>query len=385
MPLPRPMKRRHADQPAAVVPFDRRIKRIRMAGHRHTRTISCPYCRRSMKVTLVNHLRRDHPVEWHAWTVEFVRLYNETNDLKRVMRAFTNSEGQPILSWTVIDNEVKRRLASKNIKPNFLAKESVIAWQPSSTEYTRFATTVWDVPRRGTWGVHQSTYRGNWAPQIPRALLETYSKPGDRVLDPFVGGGTTLLEAWALGRHAVGYDVSDFALEMTRARLRELETKADRQSMHGLPSVRVEVRRGDARRLKGLRPDSVDFICTHPPYGDALRYSHAEPADLSLISDPREFVEQLTIAGMRFFEVLKPGSYCAVLIGDLRREGQLHTLGVDTLHRFKGLGFTLEDIIVKTQNQDRSTEFFFKGSPVRFRIAHEYLLVFRKPVSPPVA
>jgi SAM-dependent methyltransferase len=369
-------------RPAAIPFLYPRIKRIRMAGHRHTRTISCPYCRRVIKVTLVNHLRREHPSEWHAWTGEFVRLYNETNDLKRVMRAFTNSDGQPILSWTVIDNEVKRRVAAADLKPRFLGKETVSAWQPSPIEYSRFTTTVWDVPRRGTWGVHQSTYRGNWAPQIPRALIETYSKPGDHVLDPFVGGGTTLLECWALGRHAVGYDVSEFALEMTRARLHELKVKAERESMHGLPPVRVEVRKGDARKLRGLRPESVDFICTHPPYGDALRYSHDEPADLSRITNPPEFLEQLTVAGKRFFHVLRPGSYCAILIGDLRREGTLYTLGVETLHRFKSLGFVLEEIIIKTQNQDRSTEFFFKGSPVRFRIAHEFLLVFRKPNTP---
>ncbi len=70
--------------------LDPRIKRIQMSGHRASRTLTCPYCRRVVKVTLVTHLRRHHPNEWEDWTAEFVNLYNETNDLKRVMRAFTN-------------------------------------------------------------------------------------------------------------------------------------------------------------------------------------------------------------------------------------------------------------------------------------------------------
>jgi len=356
-----------------------RIRRIRVSGHRATRTLTCPYCRRLIKVTLVTHLRREHPAEWDDWSKEFVRLYNETNDLKRVMRAFTNSEGQPILSWTVIDSEVKRRVSRTGIVPRFLEKESIGRWQPTAQEYSGFTTTVWDVPRRGTWGVHQSTYRGNWAPQIPRAIIETYSKTGDLVLDPFVGGGTTLMEAWALGRHATGYDVSEIAIEMTRARLRELGVKAERDSLHGLPSVRIEVKRGDARRLPKLKAGSIDLICTHPPYADALNYTHDEPADLSLIRDPALFLTELAVASQRFFEVLKPGGFCAILIGDIRRNKIIYPLGLETLNRFRSVGFVLEELIIKTQHQDRSNEFFFTDASIKFRIRHEYLLILRKP------
>ena len=357
---------------------DPRIKKIRMKGHRQTRTITCPYCREVPRVTLVPHLRKKHPTEWKLWTAEFVRLYNETNDLKRVMRAFTNSEGQLILSWSVIDQEIKRRVELDKVKPLFLPKDGVPYWEPRAEEYQRFTTTVWDVPRRGSWGVHQPTYRGNWAPQIPRALLEHYSKPGDLVLDPFAGGGTTLIEAWVLGRNAIGFDVSEFALELTQARLKELDRLANRESLFGLPDVTIEIRRGDARILAGVEKDSVNFICTHPPYGDALEYTHCEPDDLSQISDPKEFIDALEVAGRRFFEVLRPGSFCAVLIGDLRRNKTLHTLGLDTLNRFKSIGFVVEDVVIKTQNQDRSTEFYYKTSPMRLRLSHEYLLIFLK-------
>jgi SAM-dependent methyltransferase len=311
--------------------------------------------------------------------VEFLRLYNATNDLKRVMRAFSNSEGQPILSWSVIDQEIKKLVELDRSKPVFLQKEVVPYWEPRKEEYQKFSTTVWDVPRRGSWGVHQPTYRGNWAPQIPRALLEHYSNPGDLVLDPFVGGGTTLIESWVLGRPAIGYDVSQFALDLATARLNELDKVANRESLFGLPNVRVEIRKGDARTLEGIEKETIDFICTHPPYGDALEYTHSEEADLSQISDPALFMDALENAGRRFFEVLKPRSYCALLIGDLRRERRLHTLGFETAARFRSIGFDIEDVVIKTQNQDRSTEFYYRASPVRLRLSHEYLLILQKP------
>ena len=354
------------------------VKNIKIAGYRNTRTISCPYCKKLQSVTLVTHLKRKHPVEWEAWTDEFVRLYNKTNDLKRVMRSFRNSEGELILSWTVIDSEIKKKVAQTGKAPTFNTKEHIGRWDPTPGEYQRFTTTVWDIPVRGAWGVHQSTYRGNWAPQVPRALIERYSKPGDTVLDPFVGGGTTLIEAWALGRNAIGYDVSDIALEMSRSRLGEMEHKAGRESLFGLPDVRVEIRKGDARRLKGISKESVDLVCAHPPYGPALRYTHGNPVDLSIIQDPNAFIHELGKAIARFYEVTKPGGVCAILLGDIRYKGAVYPLGFEAISLSRTAGFRLQEIVIKTQNKDRSTEFFYKNAPIDLRLNHEYLLILLK-------
>ncbi len=55
-------------------------------------------------------------------------------------------------------------------------------------------------------------YPARFSPKFVRAVIEAFSEPGDFVLDPFMGGGTTLVEALALGRHAVGTDVSSLAV-----------------------------------------------------------------------------------------------------------------------------------------------------------------------------
>ncbi len=58
-------------------------------------------------------------------------------------------------------------------------------------------------------------YPARFSPQFVRTAIELFSEPGDLVLDPFVGGGTTLVEAMALGRHGLGADISSLAQFVT--------------------------------------------------------------------------------------------------------------------------------------------------------------------------
>lgn len=54
-------------------------------------------------------------------------------------------------------------------------------------------------------------YPARFSPKFVRAAIEALTKPGDLILDPFMGGGTTLVEALALDRQAVGIDISSLA------------------------------------------------------------------------------------------------------------------------------------------------------------------------------
>jgi hypothetical protein len=63
-------------------------------------------------------------------------------------------------------------------------------------------------------------YRGKFHPQMVKGILNTMGvRPGDRVLDPMMGSGTTLVEAALMGINAVGFDVSPFCRFMTAAKL----------------------------------------------------------------------------------------------------------------------------------------------------------------------
>lgn len=77
------------------------------------------------------------------------------------------------------------------------------------------------------WHLPTSSGRDGHGAQFPLALpgrcIAISSKPGDLILDPFLGAGTTAVAARVLGRRAIGFDVSDEYLRIARKRLAELE------------------------------------------------------------------------------------------------------------------------------------------------------------------
>src|SRR5262245_22251110 len=61
-------------------------------------------------------------------------------------------------------------------------------------------------------------YPARFSPRFARGCIEAFSQPGDVILDPFMGGATTLVEARALGRHAVGSDISTLSVFLSRVK-----------------------------------------------------------------------------------------------------------------------------------------------------------------------
>src|SRR5256885_15594173 len=54
-------------------------------------------------------------------------------------------------------------------------------------------------------------YPARFSPAFVRAAIEVFTEPGDLVADPFMGGGTSLVEAVVLGRPGIGADISSLA------------------------------------------------------------------------------------------------------------------------------------------------------------------------------
>lgn len=68
--------------------------------------------------------------------------------------------------------------------------------------------SLWLIGERAKSGKHKNIYHGNFIPQIPYQLLTRYTKKDEVVLEPFMGSGTTLFEAEALGRKYIGLDIN---------------------------------------------------------------------------------------------------------------------------------------------------------------------------------
>ena len=182
-------------------------------------------------------------------------------------------------------------------------------WEPDNFELE--TNTVWNFPQRGYWATHDSQWRGNWSPYIPRNIILRYSQEGDLLLDQFAGGGTTLIEAKLLNRNAIGVDINPDAIKHCKEK-----TDFSYIGKEG----RISLYRGDARNLNALKDGSVDLICTHPPYANIIRYSENIKADLSHLPI-NEFLKEMTKVAEESYRVLKENKVCAILMGIPERMG----------------------------------------------------------------
>ncbi len=60
---------------------------------------------------------------------------------------------------------------------------------------------------------------------LPTWFIELFTQPGDTVLDPFIGSGTTAVAAKQLGRHYVGIDISEEYCQMARKRVMQIQPR----------------------------------------------------------------------------------------------------------------------------------------------------------------
>ena len=242
--------------------------------------------------------------------------------------------------------------------------------EPKDEEFQAQTTTVWSFPNRGKWLTHNAKYRGNWAPQIPSNIIRLYSKEGDVVLDPMVGSGTTMIEAKSLGRQGIGFDIHTEVVKLARD-----ACKFSLEQKHFEPTIE----QGDARDLKSLKDDSVDLVATHPPYLNIIKYGEKDvEGDLSAISSLVKFLDEIEKVARECYRVLKPGKYCAILIGDTRRRRHYVPLAFSVMRRFLKAGFILKEDVIKVQHNCSTTRYWGAREKDFLLIMHEHLFVFRK-------
>jgi DNA methylase len=82
-----------------------------------------------------------------------------------------------------------------------------------------FTNEFWTSKQRAANRLHEISYRACFKPQLPRFFIERLTKPGDTVFDPFMGRGTTLLEAALLGRVPSGCDANPLCQKLIVPRL----------------------------------------------------------------------------------------------------------------------------------------------------------------------
>jgi len=257
-------------------------------------------------------------------------------------------------------------------------------------EWTRYSISVWnDIGKTSEEAKlhHPAMFPGALVERILRCFTSEAEKV---VLDPFCGSGATLVAAKRMGKVGLGFEVAKEYQRLSSERL--LHTQSRLFSTGEEPEAKIYP--CDARTMgKYLSPDSVDICVTSPPYWDILsrkRTADSKPVrdyagsdgDLSKLSHYQLFIEELSAVFQQVQRVLKPGSYCVVIVMDIRKQEKFYPYHADLTARLcrDDVGFLLDDIVIWDRRQEYNN-LRPLGYPTTFRInkVHEYILIFQKP------
>lgn len=109
-----------------------------------------------------------------------------------------------------------------------------------------------------------------------------------------MGSGTTLVEAKLLNRHAVGVDINPQSVSISETNLQfQYESNS-----------KIFTRNGNATDLHFIKDSRIDFICTHPPYANIIKYSKGIEGDISLLAVD-DFLSEMKKVAEESFRVLK--------------------------------------------------------------------------------
>jgi DNA modification methylase len=236
--------------------------------------------------------------------------------------------------------KIKKRINEKDIEDEIPLIES---------------TTFWDFPRQ-SYGITpkgDNKYPGVTPALIIYNMIWRYTDPGDLVVDPMAGSGTTYDVCKEEKRKCICYDITP---------------------------TRPEVIQNDSRKIP-LEDNSVDMIFVDSPYGDNIRYNDHPNCIGKISSETEEFYDELEKVMKECYRILKPGKVIGWLIGDQWVKNKFTPVGFKVYQRLSKY-FEPVDIICVVRrgqashtgvwhNRARRLNFFLRG--------FKYLLIMRKP------
>ena len=218
------------------------------------------------------------------------------------------------------------------------------------------STTLWDYPRQsyGKTPKGSNKYAGVTPAFVIYNMVWRYTDPGDTVLDPMAGSGTTIDVCKEEGRKVIAFDISP---------------------------TRPDIKQNDARRLP-LEDKSIDMIFVDSPYGDNIDYND-HPANIGKLSaESEEFYEALGKVIEECHRVLKPGKVIGWLIGDQWVKKKFTPVGFRVYDQLSTRFETVDIISVVRRSQSSNTGIWHNRA-LRFNFylrGFKYLFIMRKPL-----
>lgn len=244
--------------------------------------------------------------------------------------------------------------------------------------------SLWIIEKRYNENGHKNGFWGNFVPQIPYQFIQRYTKKGDLVLDPFSGGGTTLIEARRLDRNALGFEINAQTCQITQQILNDAEN-----FLNDDITARAYLICGDStsidynEEVQKIGRKKVQLVILHPPYWDIIKFG-LEDNNLSNAKTVDSFLEKLQIIVRKSVDVLEKGRYLAIVIADKYENSELIPLGFYAMQIAQKEKLKLKSIIVKNfdttkgkQNQQSLWRYRALANGL-YLFKHEYIFLFRK-------
>jgi DNA modification methylase len=220
-------------------------------------------------------------------------------------------------------------------------------------------------------------------------LIRFFTKQNGKVLDPFLGVGSTIKACLELNREGFGIELSPKWCKVTRRRLLE-------ESNYKIDDEHLIC--GDSRDVKKyFDRNFFDFIITSPPYwnilekkdhkanerasnGHATKYSENN-LDLGNITDYPKFLDELAAIFLNCYDILKPGKYMNIIVSDFRHRSKFVAFHADLIAKLTNKNlprwFDLKGIKVLVQNAKKLYPYGYPFCYVE-NIHHQYILILEK-------
>lgn len=109
------------------------------------------------------------------------------------------------------------------------------------------------------------SFPAKFPPQLPRKFILELTNPGDVILDPMMGSGTSLLEAYIQGRQAIGFDIDPLAMLLTQVKLgcynvAELSTKGERILKEASKAIHLYADLLKAEKARRFDAKTIEFL-----------------------------------------------------------------------------------------------------------------------------
>lgn len=279
------------------------------------------------------------------------------------------------------EQKQKRRGPKKSAsKPLAYCDLDLACWK----EYTEVDTeSLWILKGRARGDGHKLDYHGNFIPQIATQIFTRYSKAGDIVLDLFLGSGTSAIEAVNMDRRCVGVELKEDLAQYVRRKIATEKLDSDIRIIQG-DSASGETVSDVRNALRAMGAEHAQLLMLHPPYADIIKFSDL-PEDLSNAGSTDDFLAMFEQVARNGYDLLEPGRFAALVIGDKYAAGELVPLGFLCMQKMNDVGFITKSIIVKNiegneKGKGKNNNLWrYRALAGGFYIfKHEYVMVFRK-------